>query len=125
MNVYQASDGQWIVYNEGIKTFFATEAEAIAMSEKIIFAENAQAISQALALLIEKLPSVDGVWAIQEYGVSEADEMIDEDVVSTGNTAAEIAAFVTFSDNFQKFLGGLAIAPAVYRDTLNKLRKDM
>lgn len=126
MSVYRAADGRWLVVNNSIKSsYFATQAEAIAMSEKIIFAENTQAISQALALLIEKLPSVDGVWAVQEYGVNEADEIIDGDVESTGNTAAEIGAFVTFSDNFQKFLKGQAITPGAYMDTLNKLRKDM
>ena len=122
MYIYKAEDGRWIVYNNGIKSiYFDTEAEALEMSEKIQFAERTMALSKALIDVIKELPTIEKIWALEGYLAG----MSDEDIESTGKTKAEVTAFVTFSENFTKFLKGAtgADAPTVaeYQDTLYRL----
>lgn len=121
MNVYRSADGQWIVYNNGIKTYFSTQREAIAMSEKIEFAEKTIELSGTLISVIKELPTIEKLWALNNYLTT----MTDPDIASTGKTKAEIEAFITFITNFNKFLTANTITPAIYQDTLYNLLKGL
>lgn len=124
--VYQASDGQWIVYNNGIKTYFANEAEAMIMSEKIKFAEEVQAFSNEFSALVEKTPMFQSVYADREYGSGLADEILDADIESLGITAVELAAFITpFANQLFNFMNNLTVTAGDFSVTLNKLRTDI
>lgn len=124
--VYQATDGQWIVYNNGIKTYFTTRMEAEIMNGKITYAERVQAFSTTISQLVEQLPKFQSVYADREYGSGDADEITDADLASLGITAAELAAFITpFAPQLINFMNNLAVAQGDYSVTLNKLRTDL
>jgi hypothetical protein len=123
VKVYQAADDRWIVLSNGVKSgYFNTESEALEMSEKVIFAEKCIDLSEALIAVIKELPAIEKVWALEGYLAG----MSDGDITSTGKTKDEIAAFVTFSENFTKFLGNdNTQVIAEYGDTLYKLLRDL
>lgn len=124
--VYQATDGQWIVYNNGIKRYFATRMEAEIMSEKITYVESVQDFSTAISQLIEQLSAFQSVYADRGYGLGGADEITDTDLESLGITAAELAAFITpFAPQLVNFANNLAVTTGDYSVTLNKLRTDI
>lgn len=122
MNVYRATNGRWLVYNNGIKSdYFSTQAEALDMSEKIEFAEKTVELSEALISVIKELPTVEKLWSLNNYLAT----MTDLDIASTGKTKAEVEAFITFIENFNKFLTADTITPAAYQDTLYNLLKGL
>ena len=125
MIVYQASDDQWIVYNNNIKTYFATQGEAIAMSSKIKFAEQVQEFVDSFCALEEDAPSFQEVWDDREYLSGEDGKAITtEDIESLGITKAELTAFITFVPQLFNFMHNLEITGGDYSATLNQLRTD-
>jgi hypothetical protein len=127
LHVYQSSDGQWIVFNNGIKTFFIDESEAINMSEKIKFATEVQEFSTTIALLVEKLDTFQSVWASREYLAGAGDLAItDGDLQSLGITKAELTAFINpFAIQLANFFGNQPVTQADYQSTIDKLRTDI
>ncbi len=125
--VYQSADGQWIVFNNDIKTFFATQPEAITMSEKIKFAEEVQEFSTAFALLVEKLPTFQKVWSDREYLSGTGDlAIIDADIESLGITKAQLTAFISpFVEQLQNFNGNLSVTTNDYAAVISALRTDL
>ena len=127
VRVYKSADTQWIVVNNGIKTFFATQPEAVTMSEKIDFAKEVQEFSTTFALLAEKLPSFQKVWADREYLSGAGDlAIIDEDIESLGITKAQLTAFISpFAVQLENFVGDQPVTKADYAATLSALRTDL
>ncbi|KKL14752.1 hypothetical protein LCGC14_2512510 [marine sediment metagenome] len=125
--VYESSDGQWIIYNNGIKTYFATQAEAMNMSEKLTFATEVQEFSTAISLLVEKLPTFQKVWADREYLSGAGEKAItDADLESLGITKVQLTAFITpFASELQDFMGNQPVTQADYAATLSALRTDV
>ncbi|MHC4687507.1 MAG: hypothetical protein ACYTEW_24845 [Planctomycetota bacterium] len=125
--VYQSGDGQWIVFNNGIKTFFSDESEAINMSEKIKFATEVQEFSTAIALLAEKLDTFQSVWASREYLAGAGDLAItDGDLQSLGITKAQLTAFINpFAVQLANLFGNQPVAQGDYQATIDKLRTDV
>lgn len=125
MRVYQSEDGQWIVYNNGIKTYFATQSEALIMSEKIKFAEEVQAFVNAFTSLEEDAPSFQGVWGDREYLIgTDGKAITDPDIESLGITKDELTAFIAFVPQLYNFMHNLPIVVGDYSATMNKLRTD-
>jgi hypothetical protein len=125
--VYQAGDGRWLVFNNGIKTYFTLESEARNMSEKLTFATEVQEFCTQISLLAEKLPTFQKVWADREY-LSGADgkAITDQDLVSLGITKAQLTAFITpFAEEFEDFLGNQPVTQGDYAATLSALRTDV
>lgn len=124
--VYQAADGQWIVYNNGIKRYFATQMEAEIMDRKLKFATEVQDFSREFSLMVERAPAFKDIWDDREY-LAGADNkaIIDADVESLGITAAQLASFISFTPQLLNLMGNLAVTTGDYSATLNKLRDDM
>ncbi len=126
MNVYQASDRRWLVYNNGLKSaYFNTEAEAIAMSEKIKFAEEVQASAEELSVFLEGLPKFVGIRGARKY--DDTNPITDDDITSTGNKAAEIDAYIILADALVTFIDSNVMndgETTTYRIILDILRTD-
>lgn len=126
--VYQSSDGQWLVYNNGIKTFFATESEARNMADKIKFTEQGQDWCTRLAALFREAPDLEGVYFDEGFDGVGSDPIIDADIDSLGVTAADVAAFITVAEQLQKFdIGdvGDPVINANYGAPVNRMRTDV
>jgi hypothetical protein len=125
--VYQSANGQWIVFSNGIKTFFSDESEAINMSEKIKFATEVQEFSTAIALLAEKLDTFQSVWASREYLAGAGDLAItDGDIQSLGITKAQLTAFINpFAVQLANLFGNQPVTQGDYQATIDQLRTDV
>ena len=123
--VYQSANGQWIVFNNDIKTFFSTQAEAENMATKLTFATQAQSDATTLAALGESLDAVVGVYFDRGYDSGGSDPIADIDIESLGITAADLAAMVTLAQQLANFLGNAAVATADYQATINTIRTDL
>lgn len=123
--VYQSANGQWIVFNNDIKTFFSTQAEAENMATKLTFATQAQSDATTLAALGESLDAVVGVYFDRGYDSGGSDPIADIDIESLSITAADLAAMVTLAQQLANFLGNAAVATADYQATINTIRTDL
>jgi hypothetical protein len=118
MNIYESTNGQFILFDGETKHFFNTESETIAMNNKIMYAEKVIDLSEALIDIIKEFPTMEKVWVLEGYLAT----MTDEDILSTGKTKDEISAFITFIENFTKFLtNDNTVIIASYQDTLYNL----
>jgi hypothetical protein len=124
----QTADGRWLVYNNGIKSdYFNTESEARAMANKIKFTERCQEFSTQLAKLFKEARDLESVYFDEEFNDVGTDPIINEDIESTGNTAADVAAFITVAQQLQKFDVGDGTDPVVtgnYGASINRMRGD-
>lgn len=124
--VYQAADGRWIVFNNGIKSdYFILESEAQNMATKLTFAEQIQGGATTFAQLGDKLADLESVYFDRGYDAGGVDPIADDDIVSLNITAAQLGAFITFAQQVKNFLNNLAVAQADYDATLNAVRTDM
>lgn len=126
MNVYQAADGQWIVYNNGIKSpYFNTEAEALIMADKIEFAKKVQAVNTTIAQLFLDTKDLDSVYFSEGFDGAGSDPITDADLVSLGITAAELALGDTLFQQIQNMRNNSAVTSGDYQATVNALRSDL
>ncbi len=125
--VYQAGDGQWIVFSNGIKTYFLNtqELEAQAMANKISFAEKAQDISTRLANIFDEATDLRSVYFDRGYNDVGSDPIIDGDISSLGITAANIASFTTMAEQLANFANNAPVSADDYDATVNALRTDI
>jgi len=124
--VYQAADGRWIVFSNGIKSdYFGTKGEALKMANKIEFAKKVQAISTTIAQLYLDTKDLDSVYFTQSFDGSGADPIIDADIASLGITAAEVAAGDTLFQQIQNLRNNAAVTAGDYQSTVNALRDDL
>jgi hypothetical protein len=129
--VYQAADGRWLVFSNGIKSdYFVTESEAQNMADKIKFTSQAQAFCTSLAHLFKEAIDLEGVYFDEGFNDVGADPIIDGDISSLpGNpTAATVAAFITVAQQLQKFDvgdGGDPVTTANYGASVNAMRTDV
>ena len=123
--VYQSADGQWIVFSEGIKIFFATQAEAIGMANKIEFAKNVQAINTTIAQLFLGTKDLDSVYFSEGFDGAGTDPIINADIVSLGITAAELGLGITLFQQIQNLRNNEAVTTGDYQATVNALRSDL
>jgi hypothetical protein len=124
--VYQASDGQWIVFNDGIKSgYFSLEIEAQNMADKIKFSSKAQALATTLAQASNELDDLVTVYFDEGFNGGGSDPIIDGDIVSLGITAVELGNMITFAQQFNDFLNNAAVATLDRDPTLNAIRTDV
>lgn len=128
--VYQSADGQYIVFNNDIKTFFATEAEAENMADKIKFTQQAQAWCTKLAVLFRDAPDLEGVYFDEGFHSGGGDAIEDGDISNLPGspTAAAVSAFITAAQQLQKFDIGDTEDPVVnanYGSSINTMRTDV
>jgi hypothetical protein len=124
--VYQATDGRWIVFNNGIKSdYFINEEDAVNMATKITFGTQAQLDATTLAQVADKLANLESVYFDRGYNGGGSDPIADVDVESLGITAADLAALITLIQQFNNFLGNVAVTSGDYDATLNTIRNDV
>lgn len=126
MNVYQAADGRWLVFNNGVKsTYFATQAEALSMADKIEFAKKVQAVNTTIAQLFLDTKDLDSVYSSEGFGVSGSDEITDTGLTSLGITAVELGLGITLFQQIQNLRNNNPVISGDYQSTVNSLRSDL
>jgi hypothetical protein len=115
MDIWQSA-GYWYVNDGGREYQFDTEQEARSIMAKI---ETAKAIIRAVQSLATAAD--DGPDFEAEY--FDVGNWTDEDVAAIGITAAQLAAGLTLLQQVNLLMTGEATTPAVYRTTLNQLRR--
>lgn len=112
---YDAEHG-W-AFSDGLtERFFETEQEARNAMAKL---DTAKAIVRAVQALA---PTADNA-ADLEAEYFDAGAWADGDVAALGITAADLAACLTLLQQFDKLMTNQATTPAIYRTTLNKVRR--
>ena len=117
MRIYQAANGRWILWTGSEKIYFDTQGEAIQAMAKI---DLAKAIIYQVQTLAKPMDESSDV--LQEYfdsGIT----FTDGDVEALGITAAQVTACTTLLENVGKFFGGTEPVNAVYRTTVNAVRR--
>ena len=117
MKIYQDALGKWILWTGSEKLRFDTEMEAIEAMEKLELAKAIVMSTQAIIDVMDNGPDV-----LQEYfdsGVT----FTDADVEPLGIVATDITACLTALENAGKFFSGDSPANAVYRVTVNQVRR--
>ncbi len=124
--VYQAADGRWLVFSNGVKSiYFNTESEAQIMADKIKFANQTQAFCTSLATLFKNAKDLDGVYFSEGFDGGGSDPITDADLVSLGITAAEVSATDTMLQQITNFQNNIAVVTGDYKVTVNAMRTDM
>lgn len=116
--IYQDEE-TWVFWNRDTdyKAVFTTQQEAVQMTSKLQLAEAI--IYQAQ---LHAKPMDEGADVLQEYfdsGVT----FTDEDVAPLGVTAADVVNCLTLLEHAAKFYGGNTPANAMYRVTINAIRR--
>lgn len=126
MNVYQAADGRWLIYNKGIKSeYFTLESEARSMAKKLTFASKAQSLATILAQASNDLDDLVTVYFDEGFNGVGADPIANGDIESLGITALELENMITFAEQFNDFLNTSAVATLDRDPTLNAMRTDV
>jgi hypothetical protein len=99
-----------------IVTFFETELEAWQMSQKLETAREIIRVAKSLATVADL-----GADVTQEYFDSSA--FTDDDVAPLGITAAQLTSVITMLQELEKFFSNEAVTAALYRTTLNGIRR--
>jgi hypothetical protein len=115
MDIWQSA-GYWYVNDGGREYQFDSEQEARQAMAKI---ETAKAIIGAVRSLTTAAD--DGPDVVAEY--FDVGNWTDADVAPLGITAAQLAAGLTLLQQVNLLMTGEATTPAVYRTTLNQLRR--
>lgn len=124
--VYRATDGRWIVFNNGIKSgYFTLESEAISMANKIEFAKKCQVANTIVAQLFLDTKDLDGVYFDEGFDGAGSDPIINDDLVSLGITAAELSLGITLFQQIQNLRNNDPVTTGDYQATVNALRSDL
>lgn len=126
MNVYQAANGKWLIFNNGIKSeYFNTEPEAVEMASKLTFAEQAQTSATTMSDLSDRLTDLYSVYFDRGYNSGGSNPIVDDDLASLGITAVQLGNMMTLAEQFANFLNNIAATQADYDTTLNAMRTDV
>lgn len=93
--------------------------------DKERFASTIQNLTNQVVILTPKIKDIFETYFDRGYNGGGSDPIIDGDVTGLGLTAAEIAAFITFAENWNNFLNNQAVFQSDYANTLNNIRTDI
>lgn len=116
MEIWQSAGGQWYLHWNWQNIECDNEMEARQLMAKI---ETARAIVQAVQSLTTAADSASDLEA--EY--FDVGSFVDADVAALGVTASDLAGCITLLQQVAALMTGGATTPAVYRTTLNKVRR--
>lgn len=114
--IWEATPGNWYANIAGQEYRFDSEGEARQAMAKTA---TAKAIVNAVQSLATATDSAGDLEA--EY--FDAGAFSDGDVSALGITASDLAACITLLQQVNKLMTGQATSPAIYRTTLNKVRR--
>ncbi len=125
--VYQASDGKWIVLNNDQKTYFLSnqEQEARIMADKIKFTNQVCTWSTNLAVLFKNARDLQGVYFDEGFDGAGSDPITDVDVTSLGVTATDVSSVVTLLQQLQNLENNIAVITGDYGSIVNRMRTDL
>ncbi len=115
---HRQSGGTWYVTDGANEYIFESEQEARQFMAKI---DTAKAIVKAVQSLATATDSAGDLEA--EYFDAAGAGWVDEDVAALGITAAQLAGCITLLQQVNLLMTGVATTPAVYRTTLNQVRR--
>lgn len=92
--------------------------------KKVIFAQAVQEVSTSIAQAADKCADLYSIYFDRGYDVGGADPITDNAIDGQNITATQVGAFITFAENFEKFIQGQAHTAGDYDATLNALRTD-
>jgi len=95
------------------------------MSNKVKFATKIQESSTTVAQALASAKNIYSVYFDRGYSAGGSDPIIDEDLLSLGLTAADLASFITMADQLAKFFNNEAVTTGDYDSIVNKLRLDV
>ena len=95
------------------------------MSEKTDFVECMQRSITQIAQHASLGKELVSIWTKREYQSGGADEITDEDIATTGITAAEMALGITLFNNLYKFRYNDIPTQNDYESTIARLRNDI
>lgn len=95
------------------------------MDEKNRFMWDSFELVKAFSLLMEKCSVVNKAYFDQGFNVGGADPITDDDINTAGYfsfSAAEFGSLMTLLEQQDKLLTNVAVTPADYSATINKIR---
>lgn len=95
------------------------------MSRKLSFTQNLQGKISALAGAADELKNLYDLYFDRGYNSGGSDPIVDGDITDTEITASDVAAAITFIENFDKLLNNQDPTNGDYDATLNKVRSDI
>lgn len=125
MSIYQAANDEWIYFDGTTKHRFATEQEAVNMSQKESYVQRLQGAATSLAQTADLLADLVTVYFDRGYNSGGANAIGDDDIESTGMTAAQVGSVITLAEQLSNFLNNTAVAIGDYDATLNAARTDV
>lgn len=93
--------------------------------DKQLFAQRIIEQSLTLVRAINTASDTEQIYFDEGFNSGGADPIVDGDVSGLGVTAAQLAAFITLSQQLQNFADNAAVTTGDYRATLNGLRGDI
>lgn len=116
MNIFQNSLGMWVLHVGATFRYFDSQQEAMIAMAKLNTAKAIVSAVQALAATADDAADLEA-----EY--FDVGTWVDDDVAPLGITADNLASCLTLLQQFDKLMTNQATTPAVYRSTLNKVRR--
>lgn len=95
------------------------------MSNKIVFSQKGQEVSNALAKAANDLEDFVSTFFDRGYNIGGADQIVDADIASLGIDAATLNSFVTTAQQLANFFGNAAVTQGDYDSSVNKMRTDI
>lgn len=114
--VWEATPGAWYVSDAGNEYQFDSQEEAMLFMAKLATAKAIVTTVQSLAVATDSAADLES-----EY--FDVGSWSDQDVAALGITASDLASCITLLQQVKALMTGAATAPALYRATLNKVRR--
>jgi len=94
------------------------------MSKKNQFVNEFKTQLTLLAQVTEKTSALSAAYFQREYNSGGADVITDEDISSTGMTAADVVSQITLAQQLVNFRDNQAVLTGDYGSTMNRARTD-
>lgn len=95
------------------------------MSKKVEYTQNLQSLMTDLGQVMDVSSERVAAYNNRGYGSGGADELMDQDIASTGLTANDVLLMVNALTEYEKFTKNQAIIVGDYQSTINRTRTDL
>ena len=92
-------------------------------TRKVEFAQNVKSVCTSLVIMINKLEDLKDVYGNEDYGVGQADEIIDVDIETTEIPAADLHNIMTaVAPAFKNLVSNMAVNAGTYAKFMDRVR---